>query len=141
MSGSEKTKITVETLVNVPVQKAWEAFTSPEHITGWNFASDDWCAPRAVNNLTAGGKFNFRMESTDGSMGFDFEGTYDEVELNKRIRYSIIDGRTVEITFEQVGDQTSVTETFEAEGENPIEMQRGGWQAILNNYKKYTEAL
>ena len=140
MTESDKQKITIEATVNAPVEKVWELWTGPEHITKWNNASDDWHTTRAENDLRAGGKFLSRMEAKDGSFGFDFEGTYTQVRTNEAIVYTIADGRKVEVTFTSAGDTTKVVETFEAESENPIEMQRGGWQAILNSFKKYAEA-
>ena len=141
METTSKTIITVETTVNAPVEKVWKTWTSPEHIIKWNNASDDWHTPRATNDLKVGGKFTSRMESRDGKMGFDFEGTYDVVKTNEKIEYTILDGRKVKINFVKMGNQTKVTETFEAENENPIEMQRGGWQAIMDNFKEYTESV
>lgn len=140
MTTTEKTQIAVETTVNVPVEKAWKVFTTPDDITKWNNASDDWHSPKAENDLRAGGKFTYRMEAKDGSFGFDFGGVYDEVKTNELIVYTIGDGRKVEVTFTGDGNETTIVETFEAEGTHSIEMQRGGWQAILNNFKKYTEA-
>jgi uncharacterized protein YndB with AHSA1/START domain len=134
------TVITVENTVNAPVEKVWEFWTSPNHITKWNNASDDWHSPSAENDVRTGGKFNVRMEAKDGSMGFDFGGVYDRVEANKAIEYTMGDGRKVTVRFTPEDSQTKVVEMFEAEGENPIEMQRGGWQAILDNFKKYTES-
>jgi uncharacterized protein YndB with AHSA1/START domain len=134
------TPITVETTVRAPVDKAWRYFTEPAHITKWNAASDDWHSPRATNDLRVGGQFNCRMEAKDGSVGFDFAGTYDEVVPNKRIAYRMTDGRKVVVTFAQDGDTTRVTETFDPESQNPVDMQRGGWQSILDNYKKDAEA-
>lgn len=141
MATSEKTQITVETTVKAPVAKAWEVWTSPEHITRWNAASDEWHSPKAENDLQPGGKFVYRMEAKDGSFGFDFGGVYDEVKPNERIAYTLGDGRMVEVTFTGNGEETTVVETFEAEGTNSIEMQQGGWQAILNNFKKYAESV
>lgn len=137
---NQPTKITVSTTVNVPVEKAWEIWGKPEHITQWNSASPDWHTPRAENDLRTGGKFSSRMEAKDGSFGFDFGGVYDEVIDHKAIRYTMGDGRKVDIQFDGNGNQTTITETFDAESENPVEMQRGGWQAIMDNYKKYAEA-
>lgn len=134
-------KITVTATVNAPVEKVWQSWSAPEHIMQWCSASPEWHAPRAENDLRAGGKFLTRMEAKDGSMGFDFEGVYSEVETNKKIAYGMSDGRKVEITFEAAGDTTGITETFDAETENPLEMQRGGWQAILDNFKNYTESI
>ncbi|MBK9731536.1 MAG: SRPBCC family protein [Chitinophagaceae bacterium] len=140
METKDKTTITVQTTVNAPIEKTWDYWTTPKHIMQWNNASDDWYSPIAVNDLRVGGKFNFRMEAKDGSMGFDFEGTYNEVKVKERIAYKIIDGREVHITFTAKGNATEVTETFVPEEENTLELQRGGWQAILDNFKKYTEA-
>src|SRR5882672_10902626 len=134
---NNKTSITVEASVNAPIKKVWDYFSMPEHITKWNNASDDWHTPRAENDLKPGGNFNYRMEAKDGSFGFDFGGVYNAVRPNEAIEYTIGDGRKVNITFEGAGNQTHVTETFEAEGENPIEIQRGGWQSILDNFKRY----
>jgi uncharacterized protein YndB with AHSA1/START domain len=140
METQQKTVLTVETTVNAPVEKVWEYWTSPEHITKWCSPSDDWHTPTAENDLRTGGKFSSRMEAKDGSMGFDFAGVYDEVRPNEYIEYTIGDGRKVDITFSSDGKQTKVVENFEAESINPIEMQQGGWQAIIDNFKKYTES-
>lgn len=140
MTTSEKTSVTVETTIKAPVEKVWQLWSAPEHITKWNSASEDWHTPRAENDLRTGGKFSSRMEARDGSMGFDFEGVYDEVKPNESIAYSMADGRKVKVTFSGNGNETKVTETFDAEDTNPVEMQRGGWQAILDNFKKYVEA-
>jgi uncharacterized protein YndB with AHSA1/START domain len=139
MSTEEKTTITVETIVNAPIEKVWNFWTAPKHIVNWNNASDDWHTPTAENDLREGGKFTSRMEAKDGSFGFDFGGVYDKVKTNELIAYTIGDGRKVEILFSQIGDTTKITELFEAEATHSIEMQQGGWQAILNNFKKYTE--
>jgi uncharacterized protein YndB with AHSA1/START domain len=140
MEGQDKTVITVVSTINAPVDKVWDLWSKPEHITQWCTASDDWHTPKAENDLRAGGTFSSRMEAKDGSSGFDFGGIYDVVTKNERIDYTIGDGRRVWITFAPDGNGTKVTERFEAESENPIEMQQGGWQAILDNFKKYTEA-
>lgn len=140
MTTTDKTAITVKTTVNAPVEKVWKLWSEPEHITKWNAASDDWHTPRAENDLRPGGAFIARMEAKDGSFGFDFGGVYDEVETHKLISYTLGDGRKVEVIFESKGNTTDVTETFEAESQNSIDMQRGGWQAILDNFKKYAEA-
>ena len=132
--------ITIETTVKSSIEKVWKFWTAPEHITHWNNASDDWHTPRAENDLRIGGKFLYRMEAKDGSFGFDFNGIYDEVKVNELIAYKIEDGRKVKITFSKKGNETKVVETFEAESENSIELQRNGWQAILDNFKKYVEA-
>lgn len=134
-------KITVSAVVNQNIEKSWDAWTSPEHIVNWNFASDDWQCPSASNDLRIGGSFNWRMEAKDGSFGFDFEGEYSNVVNHQIIEYKLGDERQVKITFEQVEGGTLVTEEFDAETENPIEMQQMGWQMILNNYKKHAESL
>lgn len=136
---NEKKVITVSAIINAPVQKVWDYWNNPNHITGWNFAGDDWHAPRAQNDLKVGGKFNSRMEAKDGSFGFDFEGVYDQVIPEKYIEYTLGDSRKVKIKFTSEGNTTTIEESFEAENENPVEMQQTGWQMILNNFKRYTE--
>ena len=140
METANRTQITVESAIKAPVEKVWEIWTLPEHITKWNSASDDWHTPFAENDLRTGGKFSARMEAKDGSFGFDFGGVYDEVRLNEYIEYTLGDGRKVIVNFTPKGDETKVVETFDAEDTNPVEMQKGGWQAILDNFKKYVEA-
>ena len=132
--------ITVEVVVNAPLEKVWNCWTAPEHITKWCQASDDWHSPKATNDVRVGGKFLTRMEAKDGSFGFDFEGTYTAVDLHKRIEYDMADGRIAKISFLKEGNGCKIIESFEAETENPEEMQKGGWQAILNSFKKYAEA-
>ena len=136
---SSNNKIKVETLVSLPVEKVWKLWNTPEHITRWNFASVDWHSPTAINDLQQGGKFSYRMEAKDGSEGFDFEGQYEEVVENKLIKYRLGDGREVEVVFKPVDNATYIEETFEAESENLEEIQRQGWQAILENFRKYAE--
>ena len=131
-------KISAE--ISAECSKAWEYYTIPAHITGWNFASDDWCCPSAENDLRNGGKYKARMEAKDGSMGFDFEAIYDEVIPQKKISYTMGDGRKAQVEFESTGKGTFVTVVFDAEDTNPPKMQQQGWQAILNNFKKYTES-
>lgn len=135
-----KSIITVEQTIEAPVSKVWEYWTKPEHITKWNNASDDWHTPRAENDLREGGMFSARMEAKDGSMGFDFGGIYDAVRHNEYIEYTMGDGRKVKVNFDAKGDSTYVRESFEAETMHSEEMQRAGWQAILDSFKKYTEA-
>jgi len=139
MDTTKKIKITVDTAIDAPLDKIWNYWTLPEHIIQWNNASDNWHTPKAENNLQKGGKFCYRMEARDGSMAFDFEGVYDEVHHKDLIVYTIADGRKVMVNFNQTGHKTVVTEIFEAENTNSVEMQRNGWQAILNNFKKYVE--
>ena len=140
MEISSNQTITVSAAIKAPVNKVWELWTMPEHIVKWNHASEDWHTPHAQNDIRPGGKFLWRMEARDRSFGFDFGGVYDQVKLNELITYTIGDGRKVRIIFADRDNETLVTETFEAENTNPIEMQRGGWQAILNNFRKYVEA-
>jgi predicted 3-demethylubiquinone-9 3-methyltransferase (glyoxalase superfamily)/uncharacterized protein YndB with AHSA1/START domain len=135
----ERLKISVETTVGIPVEKVWEYWTAPEHITKWNFASDDWQTTRSENDLRAGGKFVSRMEAKNGTQGFDFSGTYNEIRLYEYISYSMDDGRKADINFVRDRDKTKIIESFEAENENSAEMQRQGWQSILDNFKKYAE--
>jgi uncharacterized protein YndB with AHSA1/START domain len=134
-----KKSITVRASIQAPVEKVWQYWTSPAHIMKWNQASDDWHTPRSENDLRPGGKFSSRMEAKDGSFGFDFFGVYDEVKDLSCIKYTLGDGRKVMIDFTGLGDETRVTEIFEAETTHTAEMQEAGWQAILNNFKKYTE--
>lgn len=131
--------ISVETEVQASLNEVWDAWTNPESIVQWNFANDEWCCPSAVNDLKAGGEFVYRMEAKDGSMGFDFTGTYDRIEDGRLITYKMADGRKVEINFAQQGNAVKLTEAFEAEGTNSDEQQRAGWQAILENFKKFVE--
>lgn len=132
-------KITVETTVNAPVEKVWNYWNGPEHVTKWNAAHESWHCPSGQNDLRTSGSFSYRMEARDGSFGFDFGGIYDEVKLHERIAYTMGDSRKVEVIFKAMGNQTHIIETFDAESTNSIEMQRGGWQAIMDNFKKYTE--
>ncbi|HKZ67554.1 MAG TPA: SRPBCC family protein [Chitinophagaceae bacterium] len=140
METQETIIITVENTINAPVEKVWEYWSKPEHITKWANASDDWHTTRAENDLRVGGSFISRMEAKDGSFGFDFGGVYDAVRNNEYIEYTLGDGRKVKITFTPQDNKTKVVESFDAETTNSVEMQRGGWQAILDNFKKYTEA-
>lgn len=140
-------KIAIETTVKAPIDLIWKCWTEPEHITKWCNASDDWHAPSATNDLREGGRFKTRMEAKDGSAGFDFEGTYTAVSQNgenRKISYKMDDSREVDIEFMPINDDTPdtyiVRETFDPEHENSIEMQRSGWQAILENFKKYVLA-
>jgi uncharacterized protein YndB with AHSA1/START domain len=139
MGTKVKTEITVKTRVKAPVETAWKLWTLPEHVVQWNHASDDWHSPKAENDLRPGGKFNYRMEARDGSSGFDFWGIYDEIKVNREIALTLGDGRKVKTVFKSAGRETEITETFDAEGTNSAEMQRTGWQAILDNFRKYAE--
>jgi len=139
MQKKKNQPITIKAIINAPVDKIWEFWTEPKHIEKWNNASEDWHTPHAENDLRVGGRFLSRMEAKDGSIGFEFYGIYDEVEFQKVIAYTLGDERKVRIVFKQEETSTLVTETFEAETTNSIEMQQRGWQAILDNFKKYTE--
>ena len=134
------TKITVESTINAPVEKVWQYWNEPQHITKWCQANDDWHAPYADNDLQKGGSFKTTMAAKDGSFQFDFGGVYDEVDMYKLIEYTMGDGRKVKITFTSNGDTTHVVETFDAESTNSAELQEQGWQAILNNFRNYTES-
>lgn len=139
METTIKQDITIETIIKAPVVKVWDYWTKPEHLIKWNHASDDWHTTHAENDLREGGKFSSRMEAKDGSFGFDFGGVYDVIRENEYIEYTLGDGRKVKTTFAGQGTETRIVETFEAESANSIEVQRSGWQAILDNFKKYTE--
>ena len=139
MEEVSKSQITVIAKIEGPIDLVWKLWTSPEDIVIWNSASDDWHTPVAENDLRVGGKFRSRMESRDGSMGFDFTGTYQKVEPLKLIEYVMEDGRKVSVKFRKLENEIEVVETFEAEGINSIELQQAGWQSILNNFKKYAE--
>lgn len=131
--------ITISTEISAPLERVWKCWTDPMHIPHWSFATEEWHTPKASNDLRKGGKFSSRMEAKDGSAGFDFEGTYDEVIPLELISYHIGDGRKVEITFQKEDQKVMLIEKFEPETTNPIDMQKAGWQAILNNFKKYVE--
>ncbi|MGF1531522.1 MAG: SRPBCC family protein [Puniceicoccaceae bacterium] len=132
-------KITVETLVQASAEETWGAWVTPESIIQWNFASDDWHCPRASVDLRPGGQMNSRMEAKDGSMGFDFEAEFTTVSPPNLIEYSLVDGRGVTVEFIPFGGATRVVETFDAEDENSAELQRQGWQSILNQFKRFVE--
>lgn len=138
---NQKIKIAVSAIVNAPIERVWNKWKNPSDIIQWNNASDDWHTPKAENDLKEGGKFLFRMESKDGKMGFDFEGIYHTVKTNELIEYIITDGRKVKIVFTDNGGKTKIVETFEAENTHSIELQQSGWQAILDNFKKYVEII
>jgi uncharacterized protein YndB with AHSA1/START domain len=133
--------ITVQSKINAPIETVWECWANPEHITKWNYASDDWYTPYAENDLRTGGRFKSTMASKDGAMSFDFEGEYTLVEQNEAIEYVMADGRKVEISFATSSSGVDVIENFDPENKNSEEMQQQGWQAILNNFKKYVESL
>jgi uncharacterized protein YndB with AHSA1/START domain len=137
---AEKAIITVKVTINAPVEKVWEFWTDPKHIVQWNYASDDWHTPKAENDLRVGGKFLSRMEARDGSVGFDFIGEYIKIELHKTIEYILEDERRVQVLFAPSENGTTLTEMFEAEQMNSLELQKSGWQSILDNFKKYAES-
>ena len=139
MDTVKKATITVEATINVPVEKVWKYWTEPQHITMWSFASDDWHAPFAENDLMVGGTFLTRMEAKDKSFGFDFGGVYNEIKINEFIFYTLGDGRKVTVTFNSQERDTKVIQIFEAEASHSIEQQKAGWQAFLDNFKKYSE--
>jgi uncharacterized protein YndB with AHSA1/START domain len=132
-------KLVVETTINAPVKKVWQCWTEPEHIMQWNNASADWHTTKAENNLKAGGNFLSRMEAKDGSFGFDFTGTHSEIKKHERIASIMGDGREMTVYFYEKGKKTWLVECFEIEMENTKDLQYGGWQAILNNFKKHVE--
>lgn len=131
--------ITIKATINTSINKVWEFWTLPEHITKWSFASPDWHTPYAENDLREGGKFKSTMAAKDGSMSFDFEGEYTLVKINEAIEYVMADGRKVEISFNETPNGVEIIESFDPETQNPEEMQRRGWQAILDNFKSYVE--
>jgi uncharacterized protein YndB with AHSA1/START domain len=137
---SQVTRITVEATADVPVAKVWKAWNTPEDIVQWNAADPSWHTPKSENDLRVGGKFKNRMEAKDGSFGFDFEGVYDKVEPLKEISYTMGDGRQATTLFEEQDGKTNIQTTFDAETENDAELQKQGWQAILNNFIKYVES-
>ena len=139
MTTAQKTTLTVQATINAPLETVWEMWTAPRHIMQWNNASADWHTPKAENDLRVGGKFSSRMEAKDGSAGFDFGGTYQEVEKDQLIAYELGDGRKVKVHFSGNQQSATVIESFEAEDMNSLEMQEQGWQAILDNFVQYVQ--
>ncbi|MBI4977554.1 MAG: SRPBCC domain-containing protein [Spirochaetes bacterium] len=133
--------IFISASICAPIKKVWTAWVEPEHVVNWNHASDDWITGKAENNLVIGGKFSYRMEAKDGSAGFDFWGIYTNIEKYKSIEYTLGDNRKVTVSFKENGSNVVIEEYFEAENQNSIDLQRNGWQAILNNFKYYVEKL
>ena len=131
-------KITVSALVNEKLKKVWDYYTNPSHIVNWNFADPSWHCPSAINDLKIGGTYKARMEAKDGSAGFDFEVIYTNIIKEKELSYEF-GGRSATITFDVLGDKTQVVIVFDPEKENPIELQKNGWQSILDNFKSYVE--
>ena len=140
MGKENKIKITVQTTVSAPVEKVWEKWTNPDDIIKCNTASEDWHTTKAENDLRAGGKFSSRMEAKDGSVGFDFWGIYDNIKNNELIEYTMGDGRKVTVSFTSDNNKTEIVETFEAEDENSEELQKTGWQSIMDSFRKYVES-
>lgn len=139
MTTESRISITVEATVNVPVERAWLLWTIPEHIMQWNNASEDWHTPKAESDLREGATFCYTMAAKDGSFSFDFAGTFDRIAVHKLITYTLGDGRKVQVHFKPEGNSTIITEVFEAENIHSPELQQQGWQAILNNFKRYAE--
>ena len=135
-----KEQITVQTTVRATMETVWHTWTEPKHIIKWNSGSKDWHTPKAKNNLIEGGRFISRMEAKDSSMGFDFGGTYTKIVPQEHLAYTLDDGRNVVVDFKKENNTVTISETFQPETQNPDAMQRDGWQAILDNFKKYTEA-
>jgi uncharacterized protein YndB with AHSA1/START domain len=136
-----KPVVTIAATINAPIEKVWECWTTPEHIMQWNQASPDWHCPASAVDLKIGGKFSATMAAKDGSFSFDFWGTYDDILENELLMVTMGDGRQWKTTFASNGEVTEIVESFEAESQNPVEMQQAGWQAILNSFKTYTENL
>jgi uncharacterized protein YndB with AHSA1/START domain len=137
---TEQTKITVAAAVNAPIAKVWQAWNDPADIVKWNSPDPSWHTPSSENDLRTNGKFKYRMEAKDGSFGFDFEGTYNKVELHKEIAYTMPDGRTATTLFTEKDGKTTMETTFDPETENAPEFQKQGWQSILDNFVKYVES-
>lgn len=135
----ENNTITIQTRVNKPLAEVWQKWTQPEHIIHWNHASDDWHSPSATNDLRPQGRFSYRMEAKDGSFGFDYCGTYDEIIEGQKLSFTLDDSRKVEVEFIEEGGGVLVRETFATENVHNLEQQRTGWQAILDNFKRYVE--
>lgn len=140
MKTAKKPTVTVQTVVQLPPDQAWQLWTTPGHITQWNFATDEWCCPESENDLRPGGRFRSRMEAKDGSAGFDFTGIYDQVTPHRQIGYKLDGGRQVSIDFIPQDGGTRITQQFEVEGTHSTEQQQSGWQAIMDNFRKYAEA-
>jgi uncharacterized protein YndB with AHSA1/START domain len=140
MQAANNIQVTISATINAPIEKVWNYYNTPEHVTQWNMADPSWHCPYGQNDLRTGGKFSYRMEAKDGSFGFDFGGVYDQVIPHQLIEYTMGDNRKVIVRFTSEGNSTSIETIFDAESQNPVEMQRQGWQAILDNFKKYTEA-
>ncbi|MBU2886942.1 SRPBCC domain-containing protein [Gilvimarinus agarilyticus] len=132
-------KILIETLVNAPLSTVWNAWVTPEDITHWNTASDEWCCPSAELDLSQGGRFNYRMQAKDGTAGFDFEGEFTAIIPHQLIRYQLADQRMVEIKFTALKNSVEIIQTFDTEDNHTAEQQKQGWLSILNSFKNYVE--
>ncbi|EON74846.1 hypothetical protein ADIS_4678 [Lunatimonas lonarensis] len=132
-------KITILTAVNAKIEKVWQYYNQAQHIIHWNFATDEWCCPKVETDFIEGGKYLARMEAKDGSFGFDFEAVFDEIREPEWVAYTMGDGPRAEIEFREEGEKTVVKISFDPDQSHSREMQRDGWQAILNNFKKYAE--
>lgn len=141
MTKHKKPVISIVAIINLPIEKVWETWTEAQHICKWNYASPEWHTPRAENDLRVGGRFTWRMEAKDGSMGFDFWGDYTQIEYLEKIEATLGDGRSLVVEFTDLDGKTKMREIFEAEETNPVELQKQGWQAILNNFKAYAESI
>ena len=135
----DTTKITIQAVVAADRQKVWNCYTQPEHITKWNFATDTWHCPAASNDMRVGGKYLARMEAKGGSFAFDFEAVYNEIVDGEKFTYTMPDNREIQVSFEKMDDKTRVIVTFDPENENPVDLQRSGWQSIPDNFRKYAE--
>ena len=135
----DTTKITIQAVIAADRQKVWNCYTQPEHITKWNFATDTWHCPAASNDMRVGGKYLARMEAKDGSFAFDFEAVYNEIVDGEKFTYTMPDNREIQVSFEKMDDKTRVTVTFDPENVNPVDLQRDGWQSILDNFRRYAE--
>ncbi len=133
-------EISISVIVKAPLSNVWESWVSPDDITNWNFASDEWCCPKAEIELKPGRTFNYRMEAKDGSMGFDFSGKFTKINAMQLIEYKLADDRVVKIEFNETNSGIELIETFQAEDENSAEQQKQGWLCILNNFKKHVES-
>lgn len=132
-------KIVVQTTVKAPPERVWQGWTMPSDIKQWNAASEDWHTTKASIDLRVGGAFSYRMEAKDGSMGFEFKGTFTQVIPEQSLKFVFEDGRQVEVAFSAIDQGTHVRETFDADTSHDIEQQRDGWQAILDNFKRHIE--
>lgn len=141
MEATKPQVLTVETTIKGSIEKVWKLWTEPEHIKNWCNASDDWHVPAAENDIRVGGNFKTAMAAKDGSFAFGFKGVYTAVERYRNIAYTLTDGRKVNIILTDMGDTVKLTESFEAENTNSLELQQQGWQAIVNNFKNYVERL